>query len=104
MSALPAVPVPVRIQPGRAQGDAVARIALPGPGVPRLAPGGSRRPANRHSSPGTAGGAGPVAKTSDERACAGLAADIRRIRQQLTSLDTLNHPRVLTELHELYTL
>jgi hypothetical protein len=36
------------------------------------------------------------------RAPARLAAEIRRIRQQLTSCDMLNNPRVSTELHELY--
>lgn len=39
---------------------------------------------------------------SATRAPARLAAEIRRIRQQLTSHDMLNNPRVSTELNELY--
>lgn len=38
------------------------------------------------------------------RAPARLAAEIKRIRQQLTSRDMLNNPRVSSELHELYKL
>jgi len=47
-------------------------------------------------------GASPEHNGLPQRGPAGLAAEIQRIRQQLTSPDALNHPRVLTELHELY--
>jgi hypothetical protein len=39
---------------------------------------------------------------ADTVAPARLAAQIKRIRRQLTSPDTVRHPRVATELQELY--
>lgn len=44
---------------------------------------------------------GPVIRAADLRPTR-LAAQIGQIRQRLASSDTLRHPRVLAELHELY--
>lgn len=113
MSVLIASPAQTAHRHGHAPGDTTALAMSPDQAAPRLAPSPAalhlassrgKRPVSRRAVDTVADRdrQAHAARPDTERGPAVLADEIRRIRQRLASPGTLTHPRVVTELHELY--